>query len=156
MAAEIIAGQAVIHGVKDNDSAITLTGYATFVIDSLAFKHEFKIEDGEDSLGNDAWTKAWNEAGMITIDFTPDGATRAAAAAIPVMPIPLSAVTISNCIVQTAFGSSVTKLFDGVYQYRGGTEVKMEAGKTMKMTGMQLKKWADPTQNTNLTTTVSG
>lgn len=46
MAAEIIAGLAVIHGIQNNGSAITLTGYATFVIDSLAFKHEFKIEDG--------------------------------------------------------------------------------------------------------------
>lgn len=93
---------------------------------------------------------------MITIDFTPTGATRAAAAAIPVMPVPLSAVTLSNCKIQTAFGTSVTKLFDGTYQYRGGTEVKLVAGQTMKMTGMQLKKWADPTQNTSLTTTVSG
>ncbi len=156
MPAEIINGEAVIWGVQNTGQRISLTGYATFRVNKLGGKHTFNITDLTDEIGFDTTTVAANEHFEITMDFTPTGATRAAAHAIPSVPIPLAKITLANCKVQTAFGSSVGKLFDGDYQYRGGVDINLQEAAVGKITGMILRKYADVVQNSSLTTTVVG
>ena len=156
MALETITGQAVLNGVQNNGTPITITGYATFILDRMDGEHQWDGYQVKDSLGFDASDVAFNEHFEITIDFTPSGATRAAAAAVPSVPIPLSTVTLANCKVATTFGSSSGQLFNGNYVYKGGTKINFQSAAAGKMTGIRLRKYADPTQNTNMTTFVVG
>lgn len=156
MAAEIITGLATLNGIQNNGSAITMTGYATFIMDRLSGRHNFDIRDTKSEIGFDASSTATNENFEITVDITIAGATRAAAAALAKVPSPLSKITLANCKVQTTFGSSAVKLFDGDYQYRGGASIDMSKDSEVKLTGLMLRKYADSTQNTSMTTVVSG
>lgn len=153
---EIITGQAVLHGIQNNGSLVTLTGYASFILDRIEGQHMFDKYKVKDPLGNDTSAVAFNERFEITIDFTPSGATRAAAALIPTVPIPLAAVTLSNCKVQTAFGSSAVKLFDGTYLYEGDARISQQSAVAVKLSGLKLTKYADTSQNTNMTSPVVG
>jgi hypothetical protein len=156
MAAEIINGQATLIGVQNNGSAITLTGYATFLLDKVDGDHNFHIIEGKDAIGFDASLAALNEYFEITIDFTPSGATRAAAAAIPVVPIPLAAVVLANLKTNGTFGSSALNLFNGTYVYVGGVKISQQSAQAAKLSGLKLRQYANSAQNTLLTTTVSG
>ena len=137
MALETITGQAVLNGVQNNGTPITITGYATFILDRMDGEHQWD--------GYQVKDVAFNEHFEITIDFTPSGATRAAAAAVPSVPIPLSTVTLANCKVATTFGSSSGQLFNGNYVYKGGTKINFQSAAAGKMTGIRLRKYADPT-----------
>lgn len=156
MAAEIITGKAVLHGIQNNGTAITITGYATFILEKIDSQHQFDKYKVKDELGNDVSAVAFNERNEITIDFTPSGATRAAAAAIPVYPVPLAGITLSNCKTNGDFGSSGAALFNGIYLYEGEARIMQSAGVVCKLTGLKLTRYADATQNTSMTTTVVG
>ncbi len=147
MAAEIQTGTAVIYGVSNTGSAITVTGYATFLWDTIRGTHQFKIEDLQDYQGADVTAIATNEHFEVDIDFKPSGATRAAAAAVAVFLTPLSKVTLANFKVSA---------FNGDHQYRGDTVIELSNVNPAKLSGMKLRRYADSTQNTALTTTVSG
>lgn len=157
MAAEVLAGKAVLYGIQNDGTAISMTGYATFILDALVFKHMFDIRDVKDERGFDTSAVATNEHGEITIDFTPAGATRAAAEAIVALPAPLSSFTLSHVKLQTGvFSGTSVKMFDGAYQYRGGASINLSSSDIVKVSGITLRKYADSTQNTSLVTTVTG
>lgn len=156
MPAEVIVGDATVPGILNNGSTMTMTGYATFIWDQLAGRHNFDTRDVKDERAFDKSSSAHNEHFEITVDFTPTGATRTAAAAVCTVPAPLAKITLANCKVQTAFGSSAVKLFDGDYSYRGGASITMTKEGETKITGMTLRKYADSAQNASLVTTVSG
>lgn len=153
---EVINGQAMLIGVQNNGTAITLTGYATFLLDRAEGDHNFHVIEGKDAIGFDASLAAINEYFEITIDFTPSGATRAAAALIPTVPIPLAAVTIANCKTTGTFGSSTLQLFNGTYVYMGGVKISQQSAQAAKISGLKLRMYANSTQNSLLTTTVVG
>jgi hypothetical protein len=147
MAAEIQTGTAVVHGIPNGGSAISITGFATFLFDAAKAGHQFAVSENKDALNFDANLTAVNEFIEVDIDFEPSGATRAAAAAVAVLPTPLSAITLANFKIA---------LFNGVYVYMGGTTVTQMPSGATKFSGMKLRKYADSAQNTALTTTISG
>jgi hypothetical protein len=145
MPAEIQTGKAVVFGVTNGSSAITLTGYATFIMDSVKGGHKFDIDEVKDETKYDVSLIAVNGRIEITVSFKPSGASRAAAAAIPVVVTPLAKVTLANFKVT---------MFNGDYVYIGDDEINLEQGPAS--ISLKLRKYDDSTQNTSLTTTVSG
>jgi len=146
MATEVIAGTAVVHGITNSGSAITMTGYATFLYDSLNAAHNFDIYDVKDGNGYDAASVATNQHLELTINFTPSGATRAASAAVFAFPAALSKVTLANFKISA---------LNGDWQYRGGTSIDLTPTGPAKISSMTIRKYDDATQNSSLTTTVS-
>jgi hypothetical protein len=147
MPAEILNGTATLNGIQNSGSAITITGYATFILNTLSPAHQFDLEDVKDEQGFDTSTLARNQHYEATMDFTPSAGTRVNAAALATFPTPLSAVAIDNCLVQ---------LCNGTWIYRGGAKIDQSAGQVVKVTGMTIRRYADSSQNSSLATTVSG
>ena len=147
MPAEIQVGTAVLHGITNSGSAITITGFATFLFDSAKAQHNFDIQDIKDATGFDACAVATNEHVEIDLNFTPSGATRAAAAAICAFPTPLSKVVLANFKVTA---------FNGDWQYRGGTAIDLTNTGPAKISSVKIRKYSDTTQNASLVVTVSG
>jgi hypothetical protein len=159
MAQEILQGQAVLHGIQNDGSPITITGYATFILNKIGGKHNFNLKLLQDETDFDTAAVATNENIEVTMDFTVSGGsggTRASAAATAQFPAPLAVVTLSNVKIQTTFGTSATKLFDGQYSYRGDATIDLSNNDFTKLMGLKLVKYADPTQAALMTTTVNG
>lgn len=145
MAAEIQNGTAIVYGVSDNGTPITMTGFATFTLGSGKLTHKFDLDRIKDSA---KFTKALVAADghlELELTWTPSGATRAAAAATAVVIAPLAKVTLANFKVVAANG-------DWVYVGDETIEMGEGAGKI----SLKLEKYDDVTQNTSLTTTVTG
>jgi hypothetical protein len=145
MANEVQNGTGLIHGIANNGSAITLEGYATFLLETAKAGHKFKLDSIEDELGFDATLIATNGHVETTINWTPSGATRAAAAATAAFLTPLATVTLANFKVAA---------FNGDWIYVGDQSIDLSHG-VGKMS-LKLRKYDDSTQNTSLTTTVTG
>jgi hypothetical protein len=145
MANETQNGKAILYGITNSGNPITITGYASFILESAKAGHKFDMEHIKDENGFDAALIATN--GRIELDLTwcPAGATRAAAIATAAMPAPLSKVTLSNFDVAA---------FNGDYVYVGDAMIDL----TQKQAKMSLKirKYDDATQNASLVTTVLG
>jgi hypothetical protein len=165
MPAEVIVGDATVPGILNNGSTMTMDGYATFIWDQLAGRHNFDIRDVKDERAFDKSSSAHNEYFEITVDITPTGNSRTAAAAVCKLPPPLAGITLANCKIATTFSTSVSgssfvagaeQLFNGEYQYRGGGSITQTKEGEVKLTGLILRKYADSAQNTSLTTTVAG
>lgn len=142
MAAEIQVGTAVVSGITNNGSAITITGFATFIFDKAKAQHHFDLRDTKDAVGFDVNLAALNEYIEVDLDFEPSGATRAAAAAVAVFPAPLAAITLANFKIS---------LFNAVWVYVGGAALDLDKVANAEMTGLKIRKYADATQNTSLT-----
>jgi len=143
--AEIQNGTAIVYGVSDSGTPITMTGFATFILGSGKATHKFELDRVKDS---GKATKALVAAdGHLELDitWTPSGTTRAAAAATAVIISPLAKVTLANFKI-TAFNG------DWVYVGDEAIEVGDGAGKM----SLKLEKYDDAAQNTSLTTTVTG
>lgn len=153
---EVITGVAVLNGVKDNGSAITLSYIASFQLERMEGEHQFGGYEIKDALGNTVSIVAFDEMGNITVDLIPSASTRAAAAALPTYPVPLSSITISNCLINTTFASSAVAIFNGAHVYRGGARILQQSGQACKLTGVKLANWANSAQNALLNTTVVG
>jgi hypothetical protein len=156
MAGVIINGQAILHGIPNSGSAITISGYATFLLDKFELEHMMETYFTKDSQGNDASATAFNEHADITIDFTPSGASQAAVKVIPQFLTPLSAVTIANCEVTAGFEStSVAFLNSANWFYIGGARFTQTNTGAAKFTGMKLRLYANGTQAASMATTTS-
>lgn len=142
MAAEVQVGTAVIAGITNSGSAITITGFATFLFDTAQAQHHFDVRDTKDATAYDVNLAASNEYLEVTLDFEPSGATRAAAAAVFVMPSPLAAITLANFKIA---------MFNGAYVYMGDARVDLSKQQNGKISGLKIRKYADSTQNTSLT-----
>ena len=145
MAAEIQNGTGVLYGVNNSGSPITMLGYATFILEAGKAGHKFKLTAVEDALDFDAALIAANGNVELEITWTPSGATRAAAAATAVFLAPLAKVTLANFKVTA---------FNGDWVYIGDETIDVSRG-VGKMS-LKIRKYDDATQNTSLTTTVSG
>jgi hypothetical protein len=159
---ETLVGDAIIHGIRATGSqttgysGITISGYATFILDRLEAQHMFDKYKLKNELGFDISGAAFNERSEITIDFTPAAATRAAALLIPDFPLAFSAITIANCAVATGFGAGAAAIFNGVYLYEGDARILQQSGVAVKLNGLKLTKYADSAQNAIMTAIVSG
>jgi hypothetical protein len=145
MPAEVQNGTGILFGISNSGSAITLEGYATFILETTKGQHKFKLEAVEDETGFDRSLIATNAHVEIDITWTPSGATRAAAAETAVFLTPLSKVALANFAVVA---------FNGDWVYVGDLSIDL-SHKQGKMQ-LKLRKYDDADQNTSLTTTVSG
>jgi hypothetical protein len=145
MALEVQNGLAQIHGIRNNGSAITIEGYASFLLDTAKATHKFKVTEGEDENGFDANLTATNAHVEIDLTFRPAGATRDAAEDVAVFLEPLSSVTLANFKIEE---------FNGVWIYiEGGSIDLSHATGTMNL---KLRKYKDGDQNTSLSATITG
>lgn len=145
MPVEIQTGKAVVFGITNSGTAIAMTGYATFILDSVKGSHKFDLDEVKDENKADVALIATNGRLEVTVTWKPAGATRAAAAATATIVAPLAKVTLSNFKIAA---------YNGDYVYTGDEELSIEhapAGMSLK-----LRKYDDTTQNTSLTTTVVG
>jgi len=145
MASEVQNGKGILFGITNSGSAITMTGYATFILDTAKGNHKFKLTAIEDENEFDAALIATNSHLEIDITWTPSGATRAAAATTAVFLNPLAKVTLANFKVSA---------FNGDWVYVGDEAIDLSHG-AAKMS-LKIRKYDDSTQNTSLTTTVVG
>lgn len=143
MASEVQTGKGTLFGITSG-TAITMTGYASFILDTAKAGHKFKLDAVEDEGGFDASLIATNAHVELDINWTPSGASKAAAAATAVFLTPLSKVTLAN-FTATAF--------NGDYVYVGDQSIDLSHGPA-KMS-LKIRKYDDATQNASLTTTVS-
>jgi hypothetical protein len=145
MASEVQNGKGILFGITNTGSPITLTGYASFILDTAKGAHKFKLTAIEDENEFDAALIATNAHLELDITWTPSGATRTAAAATATFLDPLSKVTLS--------GFRVTD-FNGDWVYVGDQSIDLSHA-AAKMT-LKVRKYADTTQNSSLTNTVTG
>lgn len=145
MANEVQTGTGILFGISNNGSAITMEGYASFIMDSAKAGHKFKLDAVEDEQAFDKALIATNSHLELDITWTPSGATRAAAAGTAVILDPLSKVTLGNFKVDA---------FNGDWVYVGDESIDLSHGNA-KMS-LKVRKYDDATQNASLTTTVSG
>jgi|SRR3990167_738959 len=145
MANEVQNGTAVLHGITDDGSPISMEGYATFILESAKGGHKFKLDSVEDEVGFDKALIATNAHVELDITWMPSGATRAAAAATAVFLTPLAQVTLDNFKVAA---------FNGDWIYVGDQSIDLSHG-VAKMS-LKVRKYDDATQNSSLSTTVVG
>lgn len=147
MPQEIQVGRGVIYGLVSG----AIDVYAATLLQSARPTHKFDVKDVKDANAFDAAATATNEHIDITVDFevvAPSGAaSRANAAAQAVFIAPLSKVVLS------AFPIAA---INGTYCYRGDASIEVPNEKGARFTLPNLRRYADPTQNTLMTTTVSG
>ena len=144
MPTEVQTGTAVVFGIRNNGTAITIEGYASTLIDSVKLGHKFKVQETEDELGFDASLVATNAHTEIDITFVPSGASRDAAEAVAAFIQPLANVTLANFAIDALNG-------DWVYIEGGSIDLSHSIGKMQ----LKLRQYADSTQNDSLTTTVT-
>jgi hypothetical protein len=145
MALEIQNGKATLFGIKNDGSPISISGYASFILQDGKLDHKFKLTAVEDENEADASLISTNEHMEATITWTPAGATRAAAVDTVVLPTPLQKITMSHFAVD---------LLNGDWIYVGDASVNLSHS-TGKMS-LKVRKYVDDAQNASLSTTVSG
>jgi len=141
---QIQTGSAVVYGLANDGSAISIEGYATFILETAKASHKFELDTVKDENNFDASLIATNGHRELDITWTPSGASKSAANATAVFLNPLDKVTLGNFAVES---------FNGDYIYIGDGMVEL-SHKQGKMS-MKLRKYDDETQNASLTTTVS-
>lgn len=144
MATEVQTGKAYIHGIRNDGSAITISGVAGFSIDTAKISHKFKMDSLEDEIGFDNALVATNAFYEQDLSFMPTGASRAAVEAGAVFILPLAQVVIANFAIEA---------FNGTWVYMGDMSLDL-SHKQGKMS-LKVRRYADEDQNTLLTTTVS-
>ena len=137
-------GTAVVYGLANDGTAISIEGYATFILETAKASHNFDLDAVKDENNFDASLIATNGHREIDITWTPSGASKSAANATAVFLEPLDKVTLANFAVDS---------FNGDYIYVGSGMVEL-SHKQGKMS-MKLRKYDDDAQNTSLTTTVT-
>src|SRR5262245_63827442 len=111
----------------------TLTGAATVTIENAEGEDKFKLDESKGQDGNVETLFASDQQFDVTIDFMPNGATRAAAASSLTnsRPVPLTKVTLSDF---TAVA------LNGDYNYIGGWKVKLVRDKEV-VCGIKLRAY---------------
>ncbi len=143
MPTETQNGTAVLFGIRNNGTAISIEGYATTLIDSAKIGHKFKLSEVQDENDFDASLQATNAHFEVDITFVPSGASRGDAEAVAAFVEPLAKVTLGNFAVE---------ILNGDFLYVGDGSIDLSHG-VGKMS-LKLRKYADEDQNTSLTTTV--
>ena len=142
---DIQTGKGILFGITNSGTPITLTGFATFILESGKAAHKFKLTAVEDEGEADVALIATNPCLEIDVTWTPSGATRAAAAATAVFLAPLAKVTLANYKVAA---------FNGDWIYIGDQSIDLSHN--VAKISLKIRKYDDPTQNASLVTTVTG
>lgn len=144
MPTEVQNGTAVLHGIRNDGSAISIEGYATFLLESAKLGHKFKLDAVEDELGFDASLVATNAHKEVDLTFVPSGSSRSVAEGVATVINPLSQVTLDNFAVTA---------FNGNWIYVGDASIDLSHGPGK--VSLKVRKYDDSTQNTSLSTTVA-
>ncbi len=146
MATEVQTGTATVWGVANNGSTIAISGYVTLLLEGADATHKFRLKEITDANDYDANLIATNQHIELSLNFKPSGATRAAAAAVGVFISALASVVTSNFKVAA---------FNGTWVYVGDETIALKSNDSAAMK-LPVRKYDDSTQNTSLTTTISG
>lgn len=144
MPGETQNGTAIVFGITNSGTPITIEGYATFILETGKAQHKFKVDYIEDENGFDTAAVATNAFTEVDLTWTPSGASKAAAAATAVFLEPLSKVTLANFTVTE---------FNGDWLYIGDASIDLSHKQAKMM--IKVRKYADSDQNSSMTTTVS-
>jgi hypothetical protein len=144
MPTEVQNGLCQIHGIRNDGSAITIEGYASFLLDTAKATHKFKLTEGEDENGFDANLTATNPFVETEIAFRPAGADRDAAEAVGAFLEPLAKVAMAHFAIAELNG-------DWIYTGDGSIDLSHATG-TMSL---KVRKYKDAAQNASLVQTVS-
>ena len=143
--ADIQNGRAHVHGITNNGTTYTITGYATFTLEGLSLAHNFRLKEIIDENDADAALVATNPFIEMDINFKPSAETKAAAAGIAVFLTPLATVTLANFKVAAV---------NGAWIYVGSGKIDLTQNDNAKQT-LRVRRYVDSTQNTLLTTAAS-
>ncbi len=146
MAAEVQTGTATVWGVANDGTAISLTGYATFLLEGADATHKFRLKEITDANDYDANLIATNQHVEMTLNFKPSGATRSAAAAVAVFIAALAAIVTSHFKIP---------VFNGTWVYVGDETISLKSNDSAAMK-LPVRKYDDATQNASLTSTITG
>ncbi len=146
MAAEVQTGVATVWGVANDGTAISIGGYATFLLEGSELTHKFRLKTITDANDFDANHIATNQHVEQVLTFKPSGSTRAAASAVAVFIAALASVVTSHFKIAA---------FNGTWTYMGDETISLKSNDSA---GMKLPVWKydDSAQNTSLSTTISG
>lgn len=144
MPLEVQNGLALVHGIRNDGTAITIEGFASFLIDSAKVQHKFKVTEGEDETGFDANLTATNAHVELDITFKPAGSTRTVAEGVAAFIEPLAKVTTAHFAI-----AELNR--DWIYIEGGSIDLSHAHG-TMTL---KLRSYKDDDQNESLTTTIS-
>lgn len=125
-------GLAKIFGLNVATMTV-LTGVATITISSADLEHNFKLVEDPDQEGNVETLIAYNEVYDVTIDFIPNGATRAAA-------ITSLANTLPGMITKVVLANFDFAVFNGNFNYIGGWSPKITR-EGLVICGIKLRKY---------------
>jgi len=155
MPQEVQNGTALVHGIANDGTAIALSGYISFILETADAGHKFELDRIKDEMRATKSLVATDPYIELDVTWAPSGATRALAAASGNVYFlrPLAKVTISHFKVGTSIVDG-TSPFNGDWVYVGDATIKLLQG-TGKMS-IKLNKWDDATQNASLTTTITG
>lgn len=116
-------GVAKIFGLIGG-TMVVLTGSATITMESADLEHKFETQKSKGQDGNTETVYGSDETFDVSINFAPNGNTRAAAA-----------TSLANCrpamltkVVLSGFAAAV---YNGDYNYMGGWNVKMVRDKEL-------------------------
>lgn len=144
MPAEIQTGLATVYGIANDGSAITIEGYASFILDTGKSSHKFDMDAVKDENNFDRALIATNTHQELTLTWTPAGDTRADATDTCAYINPLAKVELAHFKVAA---------FNGDWVYVGDGSIDL-SHKEAKMS-LKLRKYADAEQNSSLVTTVT-
>ncbi len=150
MADEIQVGRAVVWGIQNDGTRISITMAANLagsisdlnIIESAKCTDNFQIDDLKDESNFDVTSIATNQHFEQDLSLIPASTTKQGAVDGCIILDPLTPITISHVKVQ---------MFNGTWQYRGGQVIDLNH-QAAKFNVGKIRKYRDTDQNTSLTT----
>lgn len=138
-----IGAIAYLYGITNNGTAISMTGLASFELDSDDLSLTWKEKEKTDTTGNTQNITAVNFKYERSVKFNPSGATRAAAAAVCDAALTLTSLVVANYKVAA---------FNGVWRIKPGTKISLKADDDAAI-DISCEKYVNANQNAALTGT---
>ena len=138
-----IGAIAYLYGITNNGTAISMTGLASFELDSDDLSLTWKEKEKTDTTGNTQNITAVNFKYERSVKFNPSGATRAAAAAVCDAALTLTSLVVANYKVAA---------FNGAWRIKPGTKISLKADDDAAI-DISCEKYVNANQNAALTGT---
>jgi hypothetical protein len=136
-----IGGIAYLYGILNDGTPISMTGVAGFELDSDEVTFTWDEKNNKDTQGNTQNIVQTNFRSERSIKFSPSGATRAAAAAVPDAVIALANLVVAHHKIAA---------FNGTWRIKPGTKIGLKMDDNSSM-DLQAEKYANAAQNSALT-----
>ena len=141
-----VGATAYVHGISNDGTPFTLSGYASFVPESDDLTQTWNEKEKMDSTNNVQTIIATNAKYERTLRVSITGATRAAAVAASVFPAVLAKITVAHYAVAA---------YNGDWRLKPGTKMSLKFDDELTME-FPMEKYVDATQNAALVTTIVG